>query len=166
MYEDLYFSGKLTSFKKDYSIRRLRDMRISGVRICFLQMCGWISEGGVQPDSCTRASIRALCATSCRCKTHKHSTKYAKCCTKTLVKYLSKCKFYKKKYSNTADSTENTVESSVLQSRNFHIKDHLHKFSNARFQILISSTRKNLDFGSLVEQKITHGKIQEYHPWM
>jgi hypothetical protein len=31
-----------------------------------------------------------------------------------------------KKYGNTADSTENTVESSVLQSRNFHIKDHSH----------------------------------------
>jgi hypothetical protein len=31
------------------------------------------------------------------------------------VKYLSK-------YGNTADSTENTVESYVFQSRNFHIK--------------------------------------------
>jgi hypothetical protein len=30
-------------------------------------------------------------------------------------------KFYKK-YENTADSTENTVEPSVFQSKNFHIK--------------------------------------------
>jgi hypothetical protein len=39
------------------------------------------------------------------------------------VKYLPNCKFYKK-YGNTADFTENTSESSVFQSRNFHVKDH------------------------------------------
>jgi hypothetical protein len=66
---------------------------------------------------------------SYRCKTHKHSSKYAKFYTKKFVKYLSKCKFYKK-YGNTSDSTENTVESSVLQSRKFHIKDHWHYFTS------------------------------------
>jgi hypothetical protein len=56
---------------------------------------------------------------SSRCKTLKRSSKYAKFYTKKIVKYLSICKFYKK-YGNTADSTENTVESSVFQSRNSH----------------------------------------------
>jgi hypothetical protein len=50
--------------------------------------------------------------------------------TKKFVKHLSTCKFYKKN-GNTADSTENAVESSVFQSRNFYIKDHLHHFTYA-----------------------------------
>jgi hypothetical protein len=51
-----------------------------------------------------------------------------KVCTKKFVKNLSKCKFYKK-YGNTADSTEKTVEPSVFQSRNFHVKDQSHHFA-------------------------------------
>jgi hypothetical protein len=38
------------------------------------------------------------------------------------------CIFYKK-YGNTGDSTESTVESSVLQSRNFNLKYHSHHFN-------------------------------------
>jgi hypothetical protein len=64
-----------------------------------------------------------------RCKTHKYSSKNAKFYAKKFVKYLSKCKFYKI-LSNTADSTENTVESSVFQSRNFHLIDHSHNFTS------------------------------------
>jgi hypothetical protein len=35
-----------------------------------------------------------------------------------------------------ADSTENTVVSSVFQSRNFHRKDHLHHFTAHGLEIL------------------------------
>jgi hypothetical protein len=49
--------------------------------------------------------------------------------TKKFVKYLSKFEFYKK-YGNTADSTEKTVEPSVCHSKNFHIKDHSHHFTS------------------------------------
>jgi hypothetical protein len=66
---------------------------------------------------------------------HKHSSKYAKIHTKKLVKYLSKCKFYKK-YGNTADFTENTVQPSVFPSRKFLIKDHSHHFTSMAYEIL------------------------------
>jgi hypothetical protein len=45
------------------------------------------------------------------------------------VNYLSKCKFYKK-YGSTVDSTEIMVESSVFQSRSFHIKNYLYHFTS------------------------------------
>jgi hypothetical protein len=93
---------------------------------------------------------------SYRCKTHKPSSKYAKFYAKKFVKHLSKCKFYKK-YGNTADSTENKVESSVFQSRNFHIKDHSHHFTFHGYEVLYA---KKVDLWD----KIKELKFSQFFP--
>jgi hypothetical protein len=49
------------------------------------------------------------------------------------VKNLSKCKFYKK---YTPESTVNTVESSVFQSKYFHIKEYSHILHPMTYDIL------------------------------
>jgi hypothetical protein len=79
---------------------------------------------------------------------HKHSSKYAKFYAKKVVKYLSKCRFYKK-YGNTVDSTENTVESSVFQLRNFHIKDHSNNFTSMAYKILFA---RKIDFWDKIKE--------------
>jgi hypothetical protein len=118
---------------------------------CFMQKFGFI---------CTVRNCRLR---DVRCKTHKHSSKTAKFYTKKLVKYLSKCKFYNK-YGHTADSTENTVESSVLQSRNFHIKDYSHHFtSNGTQWENISITSMEVDFWGVKSSGCENSHATEFH---